>query len=98
MNYDRVRHGLRGMFFDMLGQHERALAAALGWGASGFWGERAAEVVRGFASESRAPGSPAVGATGFAAAIGVVVLVAMVVFGVLAAWIAIQILAGLWDS
>ena len=27
MNYDRVRHGLRGMFFNMLGQPERALAA-----------------------------------------------------------------------
>lgn len=29
MNYDRVRHGLRGMFFNMLGQRERALAAYL---------------------------------------------------------------------
>jgi len=27
MNYDRVRHGLRGMFLNMLGQRERALAA-----------------------------------------------------------------------
>ena len=27
MNFDRVRHGLRGMFFNMLGQPERALAA-----------------------------------------------------------------------
>jgi len=27
INYDRVRHGLRGMFFNMLGQRERALAA-----------------------------------------------------------------------
>jgi len=27
MNYDRVRHGLRGMFHNMLGQRERALAA-----------------------------------------------------------------------
>lgn len=27
MNYDRVRHGLRGMFFNMLGRREQALAA-----------------------------------------------------------------------
>ncbi|MGK2953057.1 MAG: tetratricopeptide repeat protein [Thiobacillus sp.] len=27
MNYDRARHGLRGMFLNMLGQRERALAA-----------------------------------------------------------------------
>ena len=27
MNYDRVRHGLRGMFFNMLGRRERALDA-----------------------------------------------------------------------
>ncbi|PKO63937.1 MAG: hypothetical protein CVU23_09240, partial [Betaproteobacteria bacterium HGW-Betaproteobacteria-17] len=27
MDYDRVRHGLRGVFFNMLGQTERALAA-----------------------------------------------------------------------
>jgi Flp pilus assembly protein TadD len=27
MNFDRLRHGLRGMFFNMLGQRERALAA-----------------------------------------------------------------------
>ena len=27
MNYDRVRHGLRGMLFSMVGQRERALAA-----------------------------------------------------------------------
>ncbi|MBW8370981.1 MAG: tetratricopeptide repeat protein [Thiobacillus sp.] len=29
MNYDHVRHGLRGMFFNMLGQTERARAAYL---------------------------------------------------------------------
>lgn len=27
MNYDRVRHGLRGMFLNMLGRRERAIAA-----------------------------------------------------------------------
>lgn len=27
MNFDRVRHGLRGLFFNMLGRRERALAA-----------------------------------------------------------------------
>lgn len=29
MNFDRVRHGLRGMLFSMLGRRERALAAYL---------------------------------------------------------------------
>ena len=29
MNFDRMRHGLRGMFFNALGQRERAIAAYL---------------------------------------------------------------------